>query len=112
MAITEHVPVLLVIVYFAPELVHAPELVKTIAIPLAPPVAATVKLLFKFAVAGGFVVNVIVCWARVALTVVGPTEPELYSLVTAAAVAVTMQAVVPLFIVTLPAVFVQPPLVL
>jgi hypothetical protein len=44
LAITEHVPVPLVIVYFAPELLHDPELVKVTALPLAPPVAATVKL--------------------------------------------------------------------
>jgi hypothetical protein len=45
LAITEHVPALLVIVYFAPELLHAPELVKVTAFPLPPPVAVTVKLL-------------------------------------------------------------------
>jgi hypothetical protein len=50
-------------------LVHAPELVKTTAFPLAPPVAATVKLLLLEAVDGGFVVNVIVCATRVAVTV-------------------------------------------
>jgi hypothetical protein len=46
LAITEHVPVALVIVYFPPELLHDPELVKVTALPLAPPVAATVKLVF------------------------------------------------------------------
>jgi hypothetical protein len=45
LAITEHVPVLLVILYVAPILLHAPELVNVTALPLAPPVAATVKLL-------------------------------------------------------------------
>jgi hypothetical protein len=44
LAITEQVPVPLVIVKVAPELVHTPELVKVTAFPLAPPVAATVKL--------------------------------------------------------------------
>jgi hypothetical protein len=42
---TEHVPVPLVIVYVAPELLHDPALVNTTALPLPPPVAATVKLL-------------------------------------------------------------------
>jgi hypothetical protein len=32
-------------VYVAPELLHAPALVKVTAFPLAPPLAATVKLL-------------------------------------------------------------------
>jgi hypothetical protein len=45
LAITEHVPVPLVIVYVAPALLHDPELVKTTGFPLPPPVAATVKLL-------------------------------------------------------------------
>jgi hypothetical protein len=63
LAITEHVPVLLVILYVAPELLHAPELVKVTAFPLPPPVAATVKLLLYAALAGGLVVNVIVCEA-------------------------------------------------
>ena len=60
---------LLVIVYFAPELVHAPELVKVTAFPLPPPVAATVKLVLWEALDGGLVVNVIACVAGVALTV-------------------------------------------
>jgi hypothetical protein len=50
-------------------LVHTPELVKATALPLAPPVAATVKLLLLAAVAGGLVENVIVCATRVAVTV-------------------------------------------
>jgi hypothetical protein len=45
LAITEHVPVLLVRVKVAPELLHAPELVKVTGFALAPPVAATVKVL-------------------------------------------------------------------
>jgi hypothetical protein len=65
---TEHVPVPLVIVYVAPELLHDPELVNTTASPeLA--VAATVKLPPYASLAGAFVVNVIVCGASVAFTV-------------------------------------------
>jgi hypothetical protein len=45
LAITEQVPVPLVMVYVAPALLHAPALVNVTAFPLAPPVAATVKLL-------------------------------------------------------------------
>ena len=45
LTITEHVPVLLVMVNVAPELLHAPEPAKVTAFPLAPPVAATVKVL-------------------------------------------------------------------
>jgi hypothetical protein len=69
LAITEHVPEALVIVYFAPELVQDPELVKLTALPLAPPVAATVKLVFKFADAGGLAVKLIACATRLAVTV-------------------------------------------
>ena len=69
LAITEQVPVPLVMVYVAPELLHSPELVKVTGLPLAPPVAATVKLLLYAADDGGLVVNAIVWVAKVALTV-------------------------------------------
>ena len=42
-------------------LLHAPELVKFTGFPLAPPVAATVKLQLYGALPGAFVVNVIAC---------------------------------------------------
>jgi hypothetical protein len=43
LAITQHVPDPLFMVYVAPTLLHTPALVKTTGFPLAPPVAATVK---------------------------------------------------------------------
>jgi hypothetical protein len=45
LAITEQLPVALVMVYVPPTLLHEPALVKVTVFPLAPPVAATVKLL-------------------------------------------------------------------
>jgi hypothetical protein len=50
-------------------LLQTPELVNVTAFPLAPPVAATGKLLLYAAEVGGFVVNVIACAAGVAFTV-------------------------------------------
>ena len=46
-----------------------PELVKVTALPLPPPAATTVKLVLYAAVAGGVVVNVMVCATRLADTV-------------------------------------------
>ena len=55
---------------------------KVTAFPLAPPVAATVKLLWLAAVAGGLVVNVIVCGIRtVALSVTGCGLPGALSII-------------------------------
>ena len=65
---TAQVPVLLVIVYVAPEFPQEPALVnKTGEAEVA--VAATVKLLLKAALAGALAVNAIVCEITDAFTV-------------------------------------------